>query len=544
MSATQAPVRAPAGGATYRVLVADQIAAEGLEPLRADGQFELVERTGLTGEELARAIQGMDAVIVRSAVRITRETLAYADRLKVIGRAGVGVDTIDVDAATERGIAVLNAPAGNTVSAAELTFALLLALVRRVPAADRSMRAGEWDRKSFSGTELYGKTLGLIGAGRIGGEVARRARAFGMRVVAYDPYVTEERAQTLEIELAELDAVLRRADVISIHVPLTESTAGLIGDAELAKMRPSAVLVNAARGGVVKEEAVVRALRERRLAGAAFDVYGEEPLPKDDPLRSLPNVVLTPHLGASTAEAQQNVAVEIAEAVRAALLDGDLSHAVNAPAVGGEEMRRLRPLFDLAERLGLLAAALVDDPVERVEVKYAGGSEGALRPLASSALVGVLTSAMGRARVNFVNALRLAEARGVEVHRVRLGAHADYAEYVELAVGTRGGDARAAGALIAHGHPRVVRIGDYHIDINPRGALVVLRNRDVPGVIGRVGTLLGDAGINIAEYHQARLKAGGQALAAINVDGRLSPDVVEALRRLPEVLEVRQVGLD
>ena len=530
--------------ATYRVLIADQISAEGLAPLRAAGQFELIERTGLKGEELARAIEGADAVIVRSAVKITRDALAYADRLKVIGRAGVGVDTIDVDAATERGIAVLNAPAGNTISAAELTFALLLALVRRVTAADRSMKAGEWDRKSFSGTELYGKTLGLIGAGRIGSEVARRARAFGMRVTAYDPFLTREHAQALEIELDELDMVLRRADVVSIHVPLTERTAGMIGDSELAKLKPGAVLINAARGGVVQEAAIVRALRERRIAGAAFDVYEEEPLPRDHPLRALDNVLLTPHLGASTAEAQQNVAVEIAEAVRAALVDGDLSRAVNAPAIGGEEMRRLRPLFDLAERLGRLGAALVDGAVESVEVKYAGASEGALRPLASSALVGVLVDVVGRTGVNFVNALRLAEARGMDIHRVRLGQHGDYAEYVELCVRTGAGDARVAGAVIAHGHPRVVRIGDFHVDINPRGSLVVLRNRDVPGVIGRVGTLLGDAGINIAEYHQARLKAGGQALAAISVDGRLSSDLIEALRRLPEVIEVRQAQLE
>ncbi|MDQ3696443.1 MAG: phosphoglycerate dehydrogenase, partial [Gemmatimonadota bacterium] len=279
----------------YRVLIADRIAIDGLAPLRDDARFALVERPGLEGEELARAIAEVDAVIVRSATKITREALADATRLKVIGRAGVGVDTIDVAAATERGIAVLNAPAGNTVSAAELTFALLLALVRRVAAADRSMRDGKWERTKFSGTELYGKTLGLVGAGRIGGEVARRARAFEMRVIVYDPYLNEERALALGAELASLDDLLAAADVLSIHVPLTESTAGLIGDRELGLMRPGAMLVNAARGGVVREEALVRALRERRIAGAALDVYEQEPLPADHPLRTLENVVLTPH---------------------------------------------------------------------------------------------------------------------------------------------------------------------------------------------------------------------------------------------------------
>jgi len=332
----------------YRILIADAINPEGLAPLTADGAFEIVERTGLKGEELARALADFDAVIVRSGTRITRDSLAYADRLRVIGRAGVGVDNIDVAAATERGIAVLNAPSGNTISAAELTMAILLALVRRVPAADRSMKRGEWDRKSFNGIELYGKVLGLIGAGRIGGEVARRARGFGMTVVAYDPFLSEDRARALKIELASLDDVLRSADVLSIHTPLTDATRNLIDAAALAKLKPGAYLVNAARGGVVDEVALYQALVDGRLAGAALDVFETEPLPADHPLRSLDNVVLTPHLGAATEEAQQNVAVEIAEAVRAALLENDFSRAVNAPAIGGEEMRRLRPLIDLA----------------------------------------------------------------------------------------------------------------------------------------------------------------------------------------------------
>jgi D-3-phosphoglycerate dehydrogenase len=535
---------APAGQAVYRVLLADNIDSEGLEPLRADGRFELEVRTGLKGEELARAIAGFDAVIVRSATRITREALAYADRLKVIGRAGVGVDNIDVEAATERGVAVLNAPSGNTISAAELTMALLLALVRRIPAADRSMKAGEWDRKSFSGIELYGKTLGLIGAGRIGREVAKRARAFEMRVIAYDPYLTEEQARALDIERASLDEVLRRADVVSLHVPLTETTAGMINEAALAKMKPGALLVNAARGGVVDEDAVYRFLQEGRLGGAAFDVYEEEPLPADHPLRKLNNVVLTPHLGASTEEAQRNVALEIAEAVRAALTEGDYSRAVNAPAIGGEAMRRLRPLLDLAERLGRLAAALGDGAIKSIEIRYAGQIEEGLRPVAAATLVGVLRDVVGASAVNLVNALHLAQSRGIAVQQVRRGPHSDYAEYVELQLTRERGQTRVAAALLSESHARVVGIDNFHVDVVPRGSLVVLRNRDVPGVIGRVGTLLGTAGINIAEYHQARHEAGGEALAAISVDGRLSAEVIDALRQVPEILEVRQAQLD
>ncbi|HWA57837.1 MAG TPA: hydroxyacid dehydrogenase, partial [Gemmatimonadales bacterium] len=341
---------------SYRVLVADKIAREGLTPLTSDPRFELIERPGLKGEDLTAAVAEADAVLVRSATKITREALARATRLKVIGRAGVGVDTIDVEAATEKGVAVMNAPAGNTVSAAELAFALLLAVIRKVPAADRSMKDGKWDRSSFSGTELYRKTLGLIGAGRIGGEVARRARAFGMRVLAYDPYLSAEAAKGMGVELQPLETVLREADAISLHVPLTEHTRGILGEERLALLKPGAVIVNAARGGLVDETALLRRLAEGKLGGAAFNVFDQEPLPADHPLRSAPNVVLTPHLGASTEEAQLNVAIEIAEAVKAALLEGDFAGAVNAPLVGGDRLKRLRPLLELATRLGRLAA--------------------------------------------------------------------------------------------------------------------------------------------------------------------------------------------
>lgn len=529
---------------TYRILIADPISEEGLAPLREDPAFELIEQTGLKGEDLARALVGVDAVIVRSGTRITRESLAHADRLRVIGRAGVGVDNIDVQAATERGIAVLNAPSGNTISAAELTMALILATVRHVPAADRSMKRGEWDRKSFNGIELYGKTLGLIGAGRIGGEVARRAQGFGMKVIAYDPYLSEDRARALKIELASLDDVLRHADVISLHTPLTAATRNLIDADALAKLKPGVFLVNAARGGVVDEAALYQALVEGRIAGAALDVFEDEPFPADDPLRSLENVVLTPHLGAATEEAQQNVAVEIAEAVRAALVDSDFSRAVNAPAIGGEEMRRLRPLIDLAERLGTLAGALVEGGIEKVVVQYNGKADGALPPLTAGALVGLLGGILGKGAVNFVNAVHLAEARGITVERMRSGPHKDYGEYLEVRLTSGERETCVAGALPAEGFPRVVRIDDFRVDVPPRGTLVVLRNRDVPGVIGRVGTVLGAAGINIGEYHQARIRVGGDALAAITVDHRLDDDVVEALINVPEVTVVRQVELD
>lgn len=531
-------------GDRFRVLVADAISESGLAPLLEDPRFELVTQPGLKADALARAIEGCDAVIVRSSTQITREALQHADRLKVVGRAGVGVDNIDVPACTERGVAVLNARAGNTISAAELTFALLLAAVRRIAAADASMRAGEWDRKSFTGVELYRKTLGLVGVGRIGGEVARRAKAFGMNVIAYDPFVTVERAAALDVTLCELDAVIAGADVISLHVPLTESTAGLLGAAELARMRPGAIIVNAARGGVLDEHALLEALDAGTIAGAALDVYATEPLPADHPLRAQPRVVLTPHLGAATAEAQQNVALEIAHAVRTALIDGDYSTAVNAPAVGGEEMRRVRPLLDLTTRLGRLAHALADGPTDAIEVRYAGPSEDAVRPLAVGALIGVLEGVVGRGAVNFVNALHLAERRGIAVTRSKTAPRGDYAEYVEVRLGAGKHATVVAGALLAEGHPRIVGINGFRVSVRSRGGLLVLRNRDVPGVIGRVGTVLGEAAVNIAEYHQARLRVGGEALAVVSMDGGSDDAVVARLAALPDVLMVRQVLLD
>jgi D-3-phosphoglycerate dehydrogenase / 2-oxoglutarate reductase len=528
----------------FRVFIADAISADGLAPLHADDRFELIEQPGLKGEDLARALTGVDAVIVRSSTRITRESLAHANRLQVIGRAGVGVDNIDVEAATERGVAVLNAPSGNTISAAELAFALILSCVRRIPAADRSMKAGEWDRKTFTGSELYGKTLGLVGAGRIGGEVARRARAFGMRVLAHDPYLAPDRAESLEIELCGLEDVLRRSDVISLHVPLTETTAGMIGAEQIARMKPGAVVINAARGGVIDEADLAAALENGQLGGAGLDVFAEEPLPADHPLRRVERAVLTPHLGAATDEAQHNVALEIAEAVRAALVEGDLTRAVNAPAIGGDEMQRLRPLLELADRLGRIAAVLAGTAAEAMVIRYSGPDDIVVRPIAAAAVSGALRRVVGAGAVNMVNALHIAESRGILIERSRVGTHGPYEEFVEVRVRTADGEARVAGAVVAGRHPRIVRINRYRIVVRPRGTLIILQNRDVPGVIGRVGTLLGAEGINIAEYHQARMQAGEEALAAISVDGVVGDALLKRLAQVPDVLRVTQVALD
>jgi D-3-phosphoglycerate dehydrogenase len=527
----------------FTVLVTDNVSAEGLEPLRADDRFDVVEIADSADPAFAEALPSAHGLIVRSATKVRRDMLAKGSALRVIGRAGVGVDNIDLDAATERGVAVLNAPAGNTVSAAELTMALILSMVRRVAEADASVRDGEWARSRFKGAELRGRTLGLVGAGRIGSEVARRCRAFGMHVVACDPYLTDERAAEIQVERVDLDAVLTGADVISLHVPLTDSTRGMIDAEALSRMKSGAFLVNVARGGVVDEAALAQALHDGRLAGAALDVYTNEPLEEDSALREAPNLVLTPHLGASTTEAQELVATEIAEAVRAALAEGDLSRALNAPAIGGETLRALGPLFVLGRSLGNLACALAPGGIKEIEVRYAGESDEALQPLTAYVLVGLLESVLGAEEVNFVSAGHLARQRGVSVARTRSSRHADYAEYVEVVAVVEGRELRFAGALLGDTHPRIVRIEDYHVDIVPSGTLVVLKNDDVPGVIGRVGTILGDHGINIAEYHQARLTKGGHALAAIAVDGKVDAEVRGALLELSEVSSAVVVGL-
>jgi D-3-phosphoglycerate dehydrogenase len=527
----------------YRVLIADKITSDGLAPLEQDDRFELERRTGLDQEALADALVDFDAVLVRSATKISAAALAKTERLKVIGRAGVGVDTIDVAAATKKGIPVLNAPAGNTTSAAELTFALLMALARRVPAADGSMKAGEWNRSQLAGTELACKTLGLVGAGRVGGEVAGYARAFNMRVLVYDPYLTDEQAERLGITRVELDEALAQADFVSIHVPLTDSTRGMIGPRELSLMKPGAMLVNAARGDVVDEAALADALTNNHLAGAALDVFATEPLPADHPLRKLDNIILTPHLGASTGEAQRSVALEIAEGVRDALLKGDLSRAVNAPSIGGDEMQRLKPLLDLTTQLGRVARSLAGGPIERVELRYAGDRENVLRPLSAAAMIGLLTDVVGRPAVNFVNALHIASELGLKLERVRTDRMEAYGEYITITVSGSDSQFRVAGAMLGEEHPRIVRLGDYYVDIVPSGCLVILRNQDVPGVVGKVGTLLGEAGVNIAEYHQARHEHGSEALAAIRVDQPLEESLIDQLASASEIIEVSQVDL-
>jgi D-3-phosphoglycerate dehydrogenase len=525
---------------SWRVIVADRLAESGLKLLSETPGLEVINAAGKK-DELERALPEADALVVRSETRVTAEMMARAPRLRVIARAGTGVDTIDVAAATRRGVAVMNAPGANTVSTAEHAFALLLGLVRHVPAAAEAMRRGEWDRKRFEGTELRGKTLGVIGLGRIGGHVAQLARAFGMSVVAHDPFLPGERAVELQVKLLPLEQLLRTADVVTLHVALTDDTHHLINTPRLALMKPGAVLINTARGELVDETALAAAVKEKRIRGAAIDVFAVEPLPADSPLRGIDRVLLTPHLAASTAEAQERVAIETASAVRDALLLGDLSTAINVPGTSGEALRRLGPLLDLARRLGRLAAGLADGPVAAVEVAYGGKDDSAPKPVQVSAVQGLL-GGLGVESVSMVNALMVAEARALKVSLRTGSAEAGFETNVAVTVPTPGGLVRVTGALVGGGHGRVIHIDDFDVDVAPEGWMLVIRNRDVPGVIGRVGTALGGAGINIGSYHQARRATpGAQALAAITVDEPPPAKVLEELRKVPDIQEVRLV---
>jgi D-3-phosphoglycerate dehydrogenase len=521
------------------VLVTDEIDADGVAALAGEPALEVDELPTLPEDELLARIGDYDAIVGRSATRISERLLRSATRLKVVGRAGVGVDNIALESATALGVAVINAPAGNTVAVAELLFGTLLALLRHIPQANGSMHEGRWERSQLLGQELRGRTLGIVGVGRIGGEVALRAAAFGMELIGFDPYVGDERFQSLRVRrLPTLDALLADADVVTVHTPLTEETRGMIGRRELARLAPGAIVANLARGGIVDEAALAAALGGGQLRGAVVDVYVKEPLAADHPLRQVPNVVLTPHIGASTAEAQRNVAVDACVAVRDALLKGDLSRAINVAALRGDRWAELGPALELARRGAAVARALLADQgvraVQRLALRCGPAVVEGAGALLSSAAVGVLEGVLETERLNLINARSIAESRGLELsvsESVQLG----HESAIELTLGGGMQSITVAGLALPGATPRLTRIGAFHVDVMPRSTLVILTNRDVPGVIGRVGTLLGDAGVNIAEYHQARLAQGGDALAAISVDGTMDEPVRQALLGLPDV---------
>ena len=529
---------------SFNVLVTDDVDPDGVALLRAEPGFHIDERPTVPWRDLLDVIGDYDAIVGRSATQIPAELLRRARRLQVIGRAGVGTDNIDIAEATALGIAVINAPAGNTVSVAELFFGSLIALFRHLPHAFTSMRDGRWDRSQLLGNELRGRSLGIIGLGRIGGEVATRARAFGMHVCAYDPYVGADRFERLQVGRVEsLEKLLMQSHVVTIHTPLTPETRGMIRARELAMLPEGAVIANMARGGIINEADLVAELARDRLRGALLDVFEKEPLAADHPLRTASRVVLTPHLGASTAEGQRNVSVDVCASVREALLSGELSSAVNVE--GGErvEWGELRDALQLARRSAAMARALLADrgarAVDQLTLRLSRELISADKLLLAAASIGVVEDVVegGGARLNIVNARAQAEARGI-VLAVAASSAPGQAYNLQVTVRGQGNEVVIAGNAMPGAPPRITRIGDFTVDVTPRHTMVVLTNADVPGVIGRVGTLLGDAGVNIAEYHQSRTSQGGNALAAITVDGEIDA----ALRtRLLASQDVRSV---
>jgi D-3-phosphoglycerate dehydrogenase / 2-oxoglutarate reductase len=528
-----------------KILVADEVSDTGLQPLR-DAGFLVEKRTGLGSTELRDALSGCAGLVVRSETKVTADLMDSATALRVVGRAGVGVDNIDVPAATERGIVVMNAPDGNTITTAEHTIALLIALARRVPQANSSLKAGHWDRKSFIGVELQGKTLGVVGMGRIGRTVAARARAFGMKIVAFDPFIASEQARDLEIELAPLDELFASADFITIHTPLTAETRGVIGRDAFARMKPGVRIINCARGGLVDESALYDAIKAGTVAGAALDVFVQEPPAADHPLLLLDEVIATPHLGASTAEAQEGVAFTVAEQMRDYLLSGALRGAVNVPSLGTKELAILRPYIELAEKLGRFQAQLVDSAVREVKLEFAGEIvELNAAPVTRSFLAGLLRDVS--ARVNAVNAFLIAEERGINVTTSYFRAGSDFVPSIRTRVLGNDIEQSVAGAIFGFGEQtregRITEIDGFHIEAIPHGHMLVMRNRDVPGVIGRVGTILGERGVNISRFHLGRRERGGEAMAVIEVDAAVDKETLEALRTMEQVVSARQIEL-
>ena len=529
------------GAPRPRVVVADGLDALGLERLRARARVDVFG--GLDEAGLIGALQDADAVIVRSRSRLTARVLEAAPQLRVAARAGVGVDNIDVEAATRCGILVLNTPESSTVSTAEHTMALLLALARWIPQAQASLARGEWRREAFVGIELYGKTLGVIGLGKIGAEVARRAQAFGMQVVAHDPYISEDRAARLGVQLVDLPALLAASDAVTLHVPLTPRTARLLGPEQLQRMKPGALLVNCARGGLVDEDALLAALEAGRLAGAALDVFEHEP-PQRRALLAHPRVVATPHLGASTREAQRSVAVDVAEQVLEALQGRPVRGAVNAPALVAETWQRLQPYLVLVRYLGLLAQQLADGQIEAVELRYAGAvAHEDPAPLTAAFLVGLFSGVSARP-VNMVNAPVLAREHGIRTSAVREEESEDFQSLVAVTVRTTRGPLALAGTLFGHREPRITRVGDFRLDLIPARQLLFVWNADRPGMIGKVGTMLGAHAVNIANMHVGRVAPGGVALMVLTVDTEVPAEVLAALARLDGISAVRAVRLD
>ncbi|WP_298613044.1 phosphoglycerate dehydrogenase [uncultured Thermosynechococcus sp.] len=525
-----------------KVLVSDPIEQVGLDLLAQVAQVDV--KIGLSEEELIKIIPEYDALMIRSGTKVTKAVIEAANQLKIIGRAGVGVDNVDVPAATRKGIMVVNSPEGNTIAAAEHTLAMMLSLARHIPDANAAVKSGQWDRKRFTGVEIYKKTLGIIGLGKIGSHVATVARAMGMKLLAYDPYLSTERAEQLGCRLVDLDVLFAESDFITLHLPKTPETHHLINAKTIAKMKPTARIINCARGGIIDEAALVEALKAGKLAGAALDVFENEPLEAESPLRTCGmEVILTPHLGASTEEAQVNVAIDVAEQIRDVLLGLPARSAVNIPGLRPDVLEKLAPYMQLAETLGNLVGQLAGGRVESLEVRLQGElATNDSQPIVIAALKGLLSPAL-RERVNYVNAGLEAKERGIRVVETRDESQRDYAGSLTLIAKSPSGTRSVSGAVLAHSELRITSIDDFPISVAPTRYMLLTLHRDMPGIIGKIGTQLGSFNVNIASMQVGRKMVRGNAVMVISLDDPLPEGLLEEILKVPGIRDAYIVNL-
>ncbi|MFH1563083.1 MAG: phosphoglycerate dehydrogenase [Nitrospirota bacterium] len=527
-----------------KVLVSDPLAKEGLGILQKAEGLEVDVKTGLKPEELVACIGEYDGIIVRSETKVTKEVIEAGKKLQVIGRAGVGVDNIDVPAATKKGIIVMNAPGGNTVSTAEHTFAMILALARNIPQADKSMKSKEWERKKFMGVELCGKTLGVVGLGRIGSYVSGLGLAFNMKVLAYDPFISQEKAKRIGVELAELDELYRRSDYITLHVPKSDETKEMISKETIAKMKDGVRIINCARGGLVDEQALAEALKSGKVAGAALDVYEKEPPSMDNPLFELTNCVTVPHLGASTVDAQVNVGIEVAGQVVDVLTGGPIRNAINIQQVAPEVFQEIAPYLTLAEKIGALHTQLTVSGIEEVEIKISGEiASYEVTPFTVAVLKGMLATILKEQVVNYVNAPFMAKERGIKIVENKETKEEDFVNLITVTLKTDKKTSQIVGSIFQKNDARIVAIDGFRIDAIPQGDMLVISNVDKPGVIGKIGTLLSKNNINIAGLQMGRKAIGGKQMIVLNVDEPVSNAVLQEISSCEEILDVRLVKL-
>ena len=526
-----------------KILITDPLAPQGLEVFERAPGFAVDLRVGIKPPEIKKIIRDYHGWVLRSGTKVTADILESAENLKVIGRAGIGVENIDVEAASKRGIVVMNTPGGNNVTTAEHTISLMLSLARHIPQAVTSLKSGKWDRQKFVGVEVCNKTLGIIGLGNVGRIVAERALGFRMKVIAHDPFVQPESAARMGVEIASLDEIYARSDFITVHVPLTSETRGLINRKSFAKMKRGVRIINCARGGIVDENDLAEALRQGKVAGAALDVFVDEPPSPDHPLVKMEQVVTTPHLGASTDEAQLNVAIAVAEQMVDFLTRGVIRYAVNMPSVSPELMSLLRPYLTLGEKLGSLQVQMLSKLPKEVQIEYAGEvTQYDVAPLTLAVLKGILTPVM-ESSVNYVNAPLVARERGIKVIESKSSRASDFASSISVKVKTKDRELEVEGAIFGSNNPRIVKINGFYLEAVPEGYILILHNRDVPGVVGAVGTLLGRKGINIAGMELGREKVGGMAISCIHVDDAVPKDTLDALRSLPSIVTAVLVKL-